>query len=319
MKTYYRLKVLVYTGSINNAGTDADVHIKVSDNANVVREFQLTHENCIESTNSKNPKNADLFEKGHCDVFVAERSISSLGGIKNISIKVSSNKNPEWFLDYVVVEKEYVDVNDSVISKIGDDENEWNALKWVELDRTVFPCFKWFEKGEIGNYILFYPAYLFRVDFQLCDEKNVGIEENDSVSMDISYRDNQSYSGTAGCCRNRIVSITDVMGKLYNYKGSLSRKSVGSFYFYIPQTWCCSLKISSGERSYYPVGFKWDDISVFMRCVHRQNTTSKLNPKIQAVKIVNINTESHYDAVEYYRASTSGFSIDGDGNNFNVV
>ncbi len=89
--TTYR--VTVYTGNIENAGTDADVFIT------------LFGKNGISSGERMIDNAEDNYEKGKVDVFQLE--LQQLGDLEAIRIRHdNSGSYPGWFLDKIVIDGE---------------------------------------------------------------------------------------------------------------------------------------------------------------------------------------------------------------------
>jgi hypothetical protein len=108
MPATYRITVV--TGSVPDAGTDADVYITLfGTNGN-------SGERLLDNAD-------DNFERGQTDVFSIE--MRDIGKIRQVRIRHDNSGNkPGWFLDRITVHKE-------------DTDEEW-----------TFPCVRWLARDE---------------------------------------------------------------------------------------------------------------------------------------------------------------------------
>jgi hypothetical protein len=107
MTTY---RVTVVTGTVEGAGTDANVYITLFGGNGNSGERQLDNAR-------------DNFERGQTDVFALE--MADLGDIRRVRIRHDNeNRYPGWFLDRITIHNEETD-------------REW-----------VFPCQRWLAKDE---------------------------------------------------------------------------------------------------------------------------------------------------------------------------
>ncbi|MBI3175133.1 MAG: hypothetical protein HYZ25_15510 [Chloroflexi bacterium] len=107
MATY---RIVVVTGSVEDAGTDANVYITLYGTSGTSGERFLDN-------------SADNFERGHTDVFSLE--MGDIGEITQVRIRHdNSHKKPGWFLDRIIIHKE-------------DTDEEW-----------TFPCGRWLAVDE---------------------------------------------------------------------------------------------------------------------------------------------------------------------------
>lgn len=97
-QTFAGYDVLVITGSVDGAGTDANVSIKLYGTAGTSAFISLAQSNCIESTNG-------LFENSSWDTFrLTSPTVSNYGTLQKLQIKHDNKNNrPGWFLGAVVV------------------------------------------------------------------------------------------------------------------------------------------------------------------------------------------------------------------------
>jgi hypothetical protein len=109
-------RITVVTGSVKDAGTDANVYLTL------FGAYGNSGERLLDNASNN-------FERGHTDVF--SREMADLGPIDRIRIRHDGHGDKDgWYLDRVVVHQEETD-------------QEW-----------VFPCFRWLAHDEDDGQIV---------------------------------------------------------------------------------------------------------------------------------------------------------------------
>ena len=101
--------VMVYTGDLEGAGTDANVYLTIYGSKGELQETQL------DSSDNN-------FERGKCDKFTFD--LPDLGELQKVRIRQdNTRKHAGWYLDKIIISNDY-------------------GVSWT------FPCYNWLSSDE---------------------------------------------------------------------------------------------------------------------------------------------------------------------------